>query len=310
MSVASFMEQAKQEGKLINVYTPYISAEDTRVALDSAYRSLTQIPEYGALSGPNCNTYARQLLRLAGLKWEKTYQTIYTLAWIWPTQETVETFPAGTPGWDYKGSNSYGGKNYDIYGKRITPKPLPDEGIPWAPPPWGGTDKTQQQHEYRNIVNGLHGRRGGALADVLAAVVAASIWRHRMNERPDLPETAKVNSTWYLIRFVVWFLLGLAPVATISVLGITYDRAGTGVLFTNSQDPNSSLSVRTPGHWAVDVIHVLVLLQALHLVCGLVLLHGNSWWMVGVVLLLGTCLVLGAAYIGFIACMGITGNWL
>jgi RHS repeat-associated protein len=65
-------------------------------ALDKAFRELSQVPTY-RVTGPTSNTYARQLLTLAGYKTNDYY--------------------SGFPGWNYRGDFGYGGKYFDKYGK-------------------------------------------------------------------------------------------------------------------------------------------------------------------------------------------------
>jgi hypothetical protein len=73
------------------------------LALRLAYSRLKQIPIYNAALGPNSNTYAHQLLRIAGFP--------------------EPTVPGIATGWNYSGMYRYGGALFDWYGH---PKPWPN----------------------------------------------------------------------------------------------------------------------------------------------------------------------------------------
>jgi RHS repeat-associated protein len=89
-------------------YSPFLTAEwnpairsthfkEELDALDKVFSELSQLPVY-SVTGPTSNTYARQLLTLAGYKTTDYEESLF-------------------PGWDYRGLFRYGGTYFDKYGK-------------------------------------------------------------------------------------------------------------------------------------------------------------------------------------------------
>jgi RHS repeat-associated protein len=131
------------------VASPYATDEEELEKLDSAFAKLIQLP-YNA-TGPNSNTYAHQLLTLAGFTVEDRYQTVAIPVCpdvgggavkatkpAEPPKDLSNTplpnhsgfgvsyqshgvGPTATTGWANRDSNGnpyYGGKEYDEYGNK------------------------------------------------------------------------------------------------------------------------------------------------------------------------------------------------
>ncbi len=104
------------------IYSPYKTPEEEIAALDKAYDSLQQLP-YHRL-GPNSNTFVKQLLKLAGFTvkpFTKHVEKLENLSDGLPGRvpgkvitEEIEIGPTTTTGWN---DSSYGGPNYDEYGR-------------------------------------------------------------------------------------------------------------------------------------------------------------------------------------------------
>jgi RHS repeat-associated protein len=115
-------------GPYWSVTSPYDDPDDELWALYIAYSQLEQVP-YSA-TGPNSNTYAHQLLNLAGFKVTPraerrprerppSYETLTGRDPILPF-ELVPVGPTATMGWN---DPTYGGPDYDECG-RPRPKPV------------------------------------------------------------------------------------------------------------------------------------------------------------------------------------------
>jgi len=97
------------EGTRYSVECDFATADEEIAALDKVYAKLHQLP-YRRL-GPNSNTYAHQLLKLAGFKVHRhTVMKMGSAVGVW-IDEVEDT--ADTIGWN---DPSYGGQNYDEYG--------------------------------------------------------------------------------------------------------------------------------------------------------------------------------------------------
>lgn len=101
-------------GTIMKVDTGKLTFKQESQALQSAWGQLVQVDIYNT-SGPNSNTYARQLLTLASQNA--------------PVPFTVPRTIDDTPGWDYSGPYRYGGLVYDEFGRFIQPPPPRPPGI-------------------------------------------------------------------------------------------------------------------------------------------------------------------------------------
>lgn len=108
----------KRETKT-EVISPYKTADEEIKKLDEVFKKLRQLPY--CRTGPNSNTYAKQLLKLAGFKVEPTFETrthpISRGGHV--LRDKVEVGATTTWGWK---DESYGGSDYDEWG-HVIPKP-------------------------------------------------------------------------------------------------------------------------------------------------------------------------------------------
>ena len=111
---------AKVERSHIIAHIAKVNFGKAVTRLDTIYKDLRQQSFY-ALMGPNSNTYAKQLLTLAGF-----------------AAPTV--LPVTAPGWGYNGDLRYAGKFYDKYGNVTDKKGLREwyevahKLMPFVPP--------------------------------------------------------------------------------------------------------------------------------------------------------------------------------
>jgi hypothetical protein len=105
-------------GTLWPVNSPYKDPDSEAFALLVAFEMLNQVPYH--VAGPNSNTYAKQLLNLAGFTVPETYIKVpgeprLGLAGEIPTYKTIRVGPTTTIGWN---DPAYGGIYYDANGNK------------------------------------------------------------------------------------------------------------------------------------------------------------------------------------------------